>query len=152
MINEENNKSEDSAGQTMSYEDIPKKSDKNSFPLIAGILMIIAGIIAIIYALILITMDINTFSSFVDINQLKSIDPNITIEKVKELFNLCFGIVIIISVFTILGGILSFRKKLWGMALACSIIGLFSFGIMFMSSILCFIALILITLSKKEFQ
>ena len=77
---------------------------------------------------------------------------NITSAQIKEFMTTCAVIGCIISVLAILGAILSFRKKLWGMALACAIIGLFSFGPLFVSSILSFIALVLIAFSKQEFQ
>ena len=150
MKTEENNKSDESIDQTYTYDDVPKKSDKYSFPIIAGVLLLIAGVLALISFIQVLTINVNTLGSVVDISQLETL--NVTPEQLKDFLHTCAIIGCIISVFTILGGILSFRKKLWGMALACSIIGLFTFGPMLISSILCLIALILIAISKQEFQ
>ncbi len=152
MAKEENNKSDGFATQTISYGDVPKKSGKYSFPVIAGVLLIIAGTLALISFIQVLLIDTNTIESIIDVAQIQTSDVNLTSAQIKEFMNTCAIIGCIISVFTILGGILSFRKKLWGMALACSIIGLFSLGPMFISSILCLIALIFIVLSKQEFQ
>ncbi|MEE8564982.1 MAG: hypothetical protein V3S79_01205, partial [Candidatus Thermoplasmatota archaeon] len=51
-----------------------------------------------------------------------------------------------------LGGIISIKRKMWGFTIVMSIIGLFTIGPFLLSSILSLIALILIALSKKEFQ
>jgi hypothetical protein len=49
-----------------------------------------------------------------------------------------------------LGGILAIKRKLFGISVACSIIGLFSFG-MFISSIFSLIALVLLIITRKEY-
>ena len=152
MIDAENGKLNDSISKIDPYDYPSKTSGKSHFPIIAGILLVIAGIISMLYFIFIMSLDIIALESFVDINQFKSIDPNITMEQVKGFFNLCSGIFIVISIFPILGGILSFRKKLWGIALACSIVGLLSIGPVFISSILCLIALIFVAISKQEFQ
>lgn len=152
MSDEENNKPDQFDPQKASFDDIPKKSDKTSFPVIAGVILIIAGTLALISFVQVLFVDVNTIESVMDFAQIQTSDVNLTSAQVKEFMNTCAVIGCIISVLTLLGGILSYRKKLWGMALSCSIIGLFSLGPMFVSSILSFIALILIAFSKQEFQ
>ena len=152
MADEAKAKQEESDSQELSFGYVQKKSDRSSFPIIAGVILIIAGTLALISFVQVFLVDVNTIESIMDIAQIQTSDVNITSAQVKEFMNTCAVVGCIISVFAILGGILSFRKKLWGMALACAIIGLFSFGPLFVSSILSFIALILIAFSKQEFQ
>ena len=95
--------------------------------------------------------NVDLFISMMDISYLQSLDPNITIETIKETLALCGTIFAIIAIFPILGGVLAIKRKLWNVVIACSIIGIFSIGIMFSSSILCIIALVLIATSKREF-
>jgi len=152
MADEENTKPGEFDKQNSSFDDIPKKSDKTSFPVIAGVILIIAGTLALISFVQVLFVDVNTIESVMDFAQIQTSDVNLTSAQVKEFMNTCAIVGCIISVLTLLGGILSYRKKLWGMALSCSIIGLFSLGPMFVSSILSFIALILIAFSKQEFQ
>jgi len=147
-----------------SYDDIKKpeqeelknpliqSSNNKSFPKIAGILLIIAGILALVYWIQFLLLDITILESYIDIDQLQQLDPTITIEQIVEILNTCAVIECVISIFPILGGILAIKKKLWGISLVGSIIGLFTLGIIFTSSILSLISLILLIISKKEFQ
>ena len=127
-------------------------SNKNSYPLIAGIMLIIAGILGIINWIQTFTLDVTTLGSLFDINQIQEIYPQITYEQILGFLQTCAIIGIIISVFPILGGLLAIKKKLYYIAVTGSIIGLFSIGIMLTSSLLSLIALILLIISKKEFQ
>ena len=57
---EENNKSDESIDQTYTYDDVPKKSAKSSYTLIAGVILIIAGTLALISFIQVLTIDVNT--------------------------------------------------------------------------------------------
>ena len=127
-------------------------NNKSSKPTIAGILLILSGILSLIMWITVIFLDISILESAVDPSQFRDIDPNFTIEKLKEIITICGTIASILSVFPILGGILSIKRKMWGIAVAGSIIGLFTIGIVFISSILSFIGLILIVMSRNEFK
>ena len=130
---------------------LQRSSNRSSIPLIAGILLIISGVIAILYWTYVI-VNVDLFTSMMDISYLQNINPDITLESVRQTLILCGTILSIVAIFPILGGILSLKKKLWGIALACSIIGLFSLGMLFMSSVLSLIAMIMLIISRKEFQ
>ena len=71
---------------------------------------------------------------------------------IKELFVICGTVGFFLSVFAILGGIMSVRRQLWGLVLAGGILGLFTIGPVFISSVLSLIAIILVAISRKEFQ
>ena len=61
-------------------------------------------------------------------------------------------LIALFGIIEILGGIMALRRKMWGLALVGSILGLFFFGWLgFEASLLSFIALILLVISKKEF-
>jgi len=76
----------------------------------------------------------------------------ITIEQLGSIFRICSAVGIILSVFTLLGGVLAFKKKRWELALIGSLMGLFTVGPFLLASILSLVGLILIGISKKEFQ
>jgi len=117
-------------------------------PLIAGILLIIAGLLGIITWITALTFDI----SMLDPSLFQTQNVTITPAQIESMINICASVGIVLSIFPILGGILAIQKKLWGGALACSIISLFIIGPLFLSSILGVIALILIATSKNHFQ
>jgi hypothetical protein len=133
--------------------DYSQKIQRNKFskPMIAGFLLIIAGFLAIFNWIQLYTIDAITLDSVIDISQLRDIDPTITTESLVSFIKNCAIVGFIISIFTILGGFISIKRKLWGIALTCSIIGIFSIGIIFTSSLLSFIAMILLIISRKEY-
>ena len=71
---------------------------------------------------------------------------------IKDIFVICGSVSFFLSIFTILGGIMAFKKQMWGLALTGGILGLFTIGPLFVSSILSLIGIILVFISKKEFQ
>jgi len=129
-------------------EPFQQPSNKSSMPMIAGILLIIAGVLALLSWISVITMDV----SMIDMSVLQELDPTITLEQIQELLVICGTIGCILAIFSILGGILALKRKLWGIALAGGIVGLFTIGPIFISSILALISIILVIISRKEFQ
>lgn len=63
---------------------------------------------------------------------------------------ICGAIGIILSLFALLGGIMSLQRKNWAFALVGGILGLFTIGFI-IGSVLSLVALILIAVSKKEY-
>jgi uncharacterized membrane protein len=120
-------------------------------PIIAGIILIIAGLLGIYTWSTTAIFDINTMDPII-IEQLEQSGVEITIEQIQEIIGVCSIIGIILSIFPVLGGILSLKRLNWGIVIVLSIIGLFTVGPLFISSILSLIALILVALSKNEFQ
>jgi len=123
-------------------------AQKSSKPLIAGILLMIAGVLALVSWISVITMDV----SMIDMSVLQELDPTITPERIQEILVICGTIGCILAIIPILGGILALKRKLWGISLAGGIVGLFTIGPIFASSILALIGLILVATSKKEFH
>ena len=120
-------------------------------PIIAGILLLIAGLMGIYTWASTALFDISAVDPVV-IEQLQQSGVDITIEQIQEILGICAIIGIILSIFPLLGGILSIKRKMWGFTIFMCIIGLFTIGPLLLSSILSFIALILVVLSKNEFQ
>jgi lysylphosphatidylglycerol synthetase-like protein (DUF2156 family) len=132
----------------------PYDHDKKTSPkiMIAGVLLIITGALSIIILILLNAMISSNPEQFIDISQFTEISPEITIEGVLGLMNVCLSIAMVISIFPILGGILCFRKKLWGICLTCAIIGIFTAFPAIIPGILSVIAAVLLYLSRKEFN
>ncbi len=126
-------------------------TNKSSMPLIAGILLIISGIIAIAFwGFAMVALNANPEA--IDIAQLQEMSPDITIEQIQSMFTLCGTILCGLSIFPILGGILSIKKKMWGIALVGGILGLFTLGFLIISPILSVVGIILIFISRDEFK
>ena len=137
----------------INYNDIPQQSsNRNSYPLIAGLLLIIAGILGILNWISTFSLDAATLGSLIDITQLQEINPLISSEQIVSFLQTCAIIGIIISIFPILGGLLAINRKLYYIAVTGGILGLFSIGIAFSSSVLSLIGIILLILSKEQFE
>jgi len=118
---------------------------KPSYPLIAGIFLIISGLLAILTAISAALLPDILIESYFS-------STGLDFNTVKSFLQICITILLILSIMSILGGILSIRKKLWGFAIAAAIISIFTLGPLFISSALSIIAILLIILSRNEFH
>ncbi len=116
----------------------PPAKPKTMKTMIAGILLIIAGINAI------------AFWGTVFTNPLV-LGFAAVIPGLAAVVLVCGAIAIILSILTLLGGVMALTRKMWGLALLGSILGLFTLGFYLVSSLFALIALILIAISRNEF-
>ena len=92
------------------------------------------------------------------VTPLITLDHNITMEQGtgEENFQFyiigCSVIIGIFSIFALLGGITIWKKQNFDVAIACSILGIFSFGFFFVGPALSIMALLIILRSVKEFE
>ncbi|MEM0467048.1 MAG: hypothetical protein QXX20_05565 [Candidatus Thermoplasmatota archaeon] len=123
-------------------------------PVLAGIFLILAAVFGFVLWTIPFTLDDTAFESMINITQIKEMYPEITFEQLKSSVMMCSVIQYILCVVTLLGGILAFKKKVWYIAILGSICGIFTVGTppAFVSTMLSILALILLLLSRKEFQ
>lgn len=121
----------------------PQPAQRSALPTAGGVLLLIAGIIALINWI---------WVAFVagTIGGMMTAIPGLG--GFGAIMIVCGVVGIIFSIIALVGGVMAIQRKMWGLALAGSILGLFTIGFVFVSSILSLIALILIALSKSEFQ
>jgi len=114
---------------------------KTMLPVAGGIMLIIAGIISISFW---------AFIAFLGgaVGSLVPIGGGV----LAGILLVCGIIGIVLSLITLLGGVMGFMRKMWGLALVGGILGLFTLGWYFLGSLLSLIGLILIAISRKEFQ
>jgi hypothetical protein len=118
----------------------------SSKPLIAGILLIIAGLLGLFTWASALAID----SSIIQ-NVLPADSP-ITVEQLQSFLTTCGIIGAVLSIFTLAGGIVAMKRKAWGLAVIGGILGLFTIGPMLLGSILSLIGLIIVAISRKDFQ
>ncbi len=126
----------------------------SSKPLIAGIFLIIAGLLGILFWSMILAFDPSTLDPLMLQNALPADSP-ISLEQLQSMlqsFFLTCGIIgCVLSVFTLAGGIVAVKRKAWGLAIVGGILGLFTFGF-FLGSIMALIGLIVVVISRKDFQ
>jgi hypothetical protein len=118
----------------------------STMPLIAGIFLIIAGLLGLF-----------TWSSALalDSSMLQSVlpaDSPISVEQLQSILTTCGIIGCILSIVTLAGGIVSVKRKAWGLAVVGGILGLFTIGPVLLGSIISLIGLIIVIISRKDFQ
>ncbi|HDM66802.1 MAG TPA: hypothetical protein ENG62_00235 [Thermoplasmatales archaeon] len=138
-----------SSTPTTTAIETPSGSPSNK-PVIAGVLLIVAGVLSILtWALFL--LGVQAIDTTV-IQTLQEQGLNITMEQIRLILNTCATLGIIFSLFPLVGGLTALQKKRWGLALLGGIIGLFTGLVSFLSSILSLVGLILVAISKQDFQ
>lgn len=128
---------------------IKTKSKKESYPIIAGVLLLVSALLSILTGVIILLFGSTNIDLILSQQELP---PEISFEFIQNLFILCGAILVVLSIFVILGGIMSLKRQKWGFAMAGSILGLLTFGPFFISSIMSFVAIILLIISKKDFK
>ncbi len=115
---------------------MPMQPEKTAKPVVAGALLIVAALIAIIdWGMIIVGS-----------SQLDAFLPGLS-----SIVTVCGAIGLIFGIFALIGGVFALQRKMWGLALVGSILGLLTIGFLFLSSLFSLIALILIAISKSEF-
>lgn len=110
---------------------------KTALPIAGGALLIVAGILGIIqWALLLAAGG-------------AAVGVGLPID-VAGIILVCGSIGVIFSLIALVGGVFAIQRKMWGLALAGGILGLFTLGF-FIGSILALIGLILVAVARKEF-
>ena len=116
---------------------MPMQPQRTGKPVAGGALLLVAGVLAMINFAILIAAGSGFESLFPGLGSILAV---------------CGIIGMIFSILALLGGVLAIMRKMWGLALVGSILGLLTIGPLFVSSILSLVALILIAISREEFQ
>ncbi len=129
------------------YPDQPQQPKQpSSKPLIAGIFLIIAGLLGLLTWASALALDISMIQ-----NVLPAESP-ITAEQLQSFLTTCGIIGAVLSIFTLVGGIVAMRRKSWGLAVIGGILGLFTIGPMLLGSIISLIGLIIVAISRNDFQ
>ena len=118
----------------------------SSMPLIAGILLIVAGLLGLFTWSMALALDSSMLQNVLPA------DSPISIEQLQSILVTCGIIGCILSIFALTGGIVALKRKAWGLAIVGGILGLFTIGPMFLGSIISLVGLILVMISRKDFQ
>jgi hypothetical protein len=130
-----------------SYPDqVQQPINPSSKPLIAGIFLIVAGLLGLLTWSMALALDSSMLQNILPA------DSPISIEQLQSILVSCGIIGCILSIFALTGGIVAMKRKAWGFAIIGGILGLFTIGPYFLGSIMSLIGLILVVISRKDFQ
>ncbi|HKZ48877.1 MAG TPA: zinc ribbon domain-containing protein [Thermoplasmata archaeon] len=112
----------------------------SQMPVIGGVLLLLAGILGFVGAAqVFVASGAGSYFGVFG-------------PEIAGILAVCGLLLVIFSVFALLGGIMAVQRKMWGLALAGGILGLFAIGPFFLSSLLSLIGLIIIGISREDFE
>jgi hypothetical protein len=115
----------------------------SSSPVVAGVLSIVSGVIGVFMSAALILLSV----FFINIESFPMDIPHDFPFVLLQVVSMAWGIILLVlAIMAIIGGIYALQRKLWGLALAGSIVSMLVF---FPTGIA---AVILVGLSKDEFH
>lgn len=124
---------------------------KSSMLTIAAMIIMISGVL-IAFSWIYIM----TSPDFIDTMMESGIytNMNFTRDDILTALNVCGSIVLILSAFTFLGGILAFKRKMFWFAFLGGVIGIFALAplLFFIPNVLSLIGTIFVLKSRREFH
>jgi len=127
--------------------------EKTMLSLVGGILILIAGIMGLVLGGIII-MVADAVSEGGDDLADWGIDIDVAgmSDFISDIITVCGIIIIVVALIVVLGGFFGVQRKRWGLVILGGVLGLFLIGPYFLASILSLIGLVLVAVSKKDFD
>ena len=123
----------------------PVEKKKTALPVIGGALILIAGILGLVVGGVMLAIDADDLDQW-------GIDVVGVTDIVEDILTACGAILVVLSLITALGGVFGIMRKHWGIAVVGGVLGLFVIGPFGLGSVLALIGLILVAVSRKEFE
>jgi hypothetical protein len=120
--------------------------EKGVLSIVGGILILISGIMGL--AMGALFMAINTS----DFNRLGLGSVSGLSDTLHNILLVCGAIFIILGLIAVVGGIMGVRRKSWGLAVLGGVLGLFILTPYMIGSLVALVGLILVAVSKKDFD
>ena len=124
----------------------PPRTTRSGKLTVAALMLVIAGIMGFASAVLVMTADLEGSLSPAELQEISEILDTSTLRGG------CAVVCIFGGVCAILGGILSWRVERFGLAVAGAALGMLTLGPYSMGSILAFVSMILVALSKEDFK
>ena len=123
----------------------PVEKKKTALPVIGGALILIAGILGLVVGGVMLAIDAEDLDQW-------GVDVAGVTDVVEDILTACGAILVVLSLITALGGVFGIMRKHWGIAVVGGVLGLFVIGPFGLGSVLALVGLILVAVSRKEFE
>ncbi len=124
----------------------PVKHEKGMVSLLGGVFILVAGIIGLAMGAMIMAVDVNDLEDY-GITGLGG-----ALDTLDDLLTICGAIFLILGLIALLGGVFGIQRKKFGIVILGGVLGLFCFGPYMIGSILAFVGLVLVAVSKKDFD
>lgn len=119
--------------------------EKTALSLVGGILILVAGIIGLAMGGILLAINVDQLADYgLDVAGVSGI--------IEDILTVCGIILVVLGLIAALGGFFGVMRKHWGLAILGGVIGLFIISPYMIASLLSLIGLVLVAISKKDFD
>jgi len=122
---------------------VPK--EKSALSLIGGILILIAGLMGLALGGIMIAIDVDQLADY-------GVDVAGIGDMIEDILTVCGAIFIVLGLIAVVGGFFGVMRKHWGIVILGGVLGLFVLGPYMLGSLFALIGLILVAVSKKDFD
>lgn len=124
---------------------VPK--EKSALSIVGGVLILLAGIMGLILGAIFLMAagEVDTLGDW-------GVDVAGATDWLEDILTVCGIIFIVLGLIAVLGGVFGVMRKHWGIVLLGGILGLFCIGPYMLASVFALIGLILVAVSKKDFD
>jgi len=130
---------------------VPK--EKSALSLIGGILVLIAGIVGFITGGIFLIAADAVSEGTEELSDWGIGDIGGAGDWLSDILMVCGAIYIIVSLIVVLGGVFGVMRKHWGLVIAGAVLGLlFMWPLYFVGSVCALVGLILVAVSKQDFD
>jgi len=119
---------------------------RSGTPVAGGVLVVIAGVLALAQAALLLTYSVADLESTGI-----ALPPGVTPTDLLDIVRGCGVLEIVLGAIALVGGVFAIQRRHFGLSIAGGLTGMFAIGLTF-GGILGLIGLILIAISRKEFQ
>ena len=121
--------------------------EKTILSLVGGILILIAGIMGLAMGAIFLVAanNVDTLADW-------GVDVAGVGDMLSDILTACGIIIIVLALIVVLGGFFGVMRKHWGLVILGGVLGLFLIGPYMLASILSLIGLVLVAVSKKDFN
>jgi hypothetical protein len=120
--------------------------EKGVLSIVGGILILIAGIMGLAMGGLFMAINTSDFSKY-GLGTVSGLE-----DTLHNILLVCGAIFIILGLIAIVGGIMGVRRKSWGLAVLGGVLGLFILTPYMIGSLVALVGLILVAVSKKDFD
>jgi hypothetical protein len=114
--------------------------------IVGGILILIAGIMGLAMGGIFFSINVSDLDAY-GFGAITGFE-----DTLQNILYVCGAIFVILGLIAIAGGFFGVRRKHWGLAILGGVLGLFILTPYFAGSLLALVGLILVAVSKKDFD
>lgn len=125
--------------------------EKSVLSLVGGILILIAGIVGLALGGIFIIAAGAVSEGTGELSDW-GVDVSGMGDWLSGILLVCGAIVIVLALIVVLGGVFGIMRKHWGLVIVGGVLGLFFFPLYFIGTICALVGLILVAVSKKDFE